>query len=104
MEVKPQEVNTEDVQAKPKEKHSKESKGESKEKQVDQPPIMDTLKYAPRLPFPLRQRKMNDDEQRFAKFIEAFKKLELKIPSSEALSEMSKYAKFLKDIITNKQK
>ena len=47
---------------------------------------------------------MNDDEKRFTKFIEIFKKLELKLPLSEALNKMPKYAKFLKDIITNKQK
>ena len=47
---------------------------------------------------------MNDEEKRFAKFIEIFKKLELKLPLSEALNKMPKYAKFLKDIITNKQK
>ena len=88
-------MNTEDVQAKPKVKHSEESK----EKQVEQPTNMDTSKYATRLPFPLRQRKMNDDEQRFAKFIETLKKLKLKIPLSKALNEMPKYAKFFKDII-----
>ena len=94
------EVKIEDVPAKTKEKKPEESKG----KQVEQPPIIDTSKYASMLPFPLRQRKMNDDEQRFAKFIETFKKLELKIPFSEALNNMPKYAKFLKDFITNKRK
>ena len=47
---------------------------------------------------------MKDDEKRFTKFIETFKKLELKIPFSEALNKMPKYAKFLKEIITNKRK
>ena len=62
------EVKIEDVQAGIKEKKSKESK----RKQVKQPRIVDTSKYAPRLPFPLRQRKMNDDDQRFVKFKDTF--------------------------------
>ena len=52
------EVRIEDVQAEPTKKKSKDLKG----KQVEQPSIVDTSKYALRLPFPLRQRKMNDDE------------------------------------------
>ena len=94
-EKEQQEVKIEDARVEIQEKKLEESKG----KQVEQPPIVDTSRYVPRLPFPLRQKRMNDDEQRFDKFIETFKKLELKIPLSKALNEMPKYAKFFKDII-----
>ena len=47
---------------------------------------------------------MNKDEKRLAKFLKFFKKLELQMPLFEALNKMPKYAKFLKDIITNKRR
>ena len=62
---------------------------------------IDTSKYAPRLPFPLRQRAMKEDEKRFAKFMETFKKLEPELTLFEILNEMPKYVKLLKDTITN---
>ncbi|GKD30850.1 hypothetical protein Tco_1241628, partial [Tanacetum coccineum] len=38
------------------------------------------------------------------KFLEIFKKLHFNISLVDALAQMSKYAKMLKDILTNKEK
>ena len=48
--------------------------------------------------------KKPNDQKRFAKFLNTFKKLELNISFAEALIEMPTYAKYLKDIITNKRR
>ena len=66
-------------------------------------PELNKHKYETRMPFPQRQKKSNDHE-RFAKFFNTFKKLELNIPFAEALVEMPTYSKYLKDIITNKRR
>ena len=56
---------------------------------------------APKIPFPHRLRKQKDGKQ-FSKFFEIFKKLQINIPLAEALVQMPKYTKFLKEIITDK--
>jgi len=43
-------------------------------------------------------------DQQFGKFLEALKKLYINIPFTVALSHMPSYAKFLKEILTNKRK
>ncbi|XP_073124805.1 uncharacterized protein [Henckelia pumila] len=40
----------------------------------------------------------------FAKFLEVFKKLHINIPFADVLLQMPSYAKFLKDILSNKRK
>ncbi|XP_058733055.1 uncharacterized protein LOC131604642 [Vicia villosa] len=62
-----------------------------------------TPKPAVRLPFPTRNKKKEQHEKNFEKFLEMFKKLELNIPFLEALDQMPTYAKFMKDIISKKQ-
>ena len=52
--------------------------------------------------FPRRVKDKQKDKQ-FSKFIEMFKKLHVNIPFTETIVEMSKYAKFLKEIISNKE-
>ena len=59
--------------------------------------------YDPPIPFPQRLRKNNVDDQ-FSKFLSIFKQLHINIPLIEALEQMPKYAKFLKDIISKKRK
>jgi len=39
-------------------------------------------------------------EQRLARFLDIFKKLEITLPFGEALQQMPLYAKFLKDMLT----
>ena len=60
-------------------------------------------KYETKMPFSQRLKKPND-QKRFAKFLNTFKKLKLDIPFAEALVEMPIYTKYLKDIITNKRR
>ncbi|PNX93836.1 hypothetical protein L195_g016998, partial [Trifolium pratense] len=55
------------------------------------------------VPFPQRLRNKHHDKQ-FARFLEIFKKLHINIPFAEAIAQMPKYAKFLKEIISNKKK
>ena len=69
----------------------------------DQPYEPNSQKYETRIPFPQRLKKL-DDQKRFVKFLNTFKKLELNIPFVDALAEMPTYSKYLKDIITNKRR
>ncbi|CAA0841694.1 Unknown protein, partial [Striga hermonthica] len=55
------------------------------------------------LPFPQRVAKKKIDEQ-YAKFREIFTKVQINIPLVDALQEMPKYAKFLKDMVSRKKK
>ncbi|XP_073017840.1 uncharacterized protein [Primulina eburnea] len=55
------------------------------------------------LPFPQRAKKLQLDTQ-FSKFLEIFKKLHINILFAEALAQMPFYAKFLKEILSNKRK
>ncbi|XP_076890130.1 uncharacterized protein LOC143541109 [Bidens hawaiensis] len=59
--------------------------------------------YKPKFPYP-RRLLMDRDEEQNSKFLELLKKLHLNVPFLEALTQMLKYTKFLKDILTNKQK
>ena len=59
--------------------------------------------YNPRVPFPQRLQKAKLDEQ-FSRFLNMFKKIEINIPFSEALTQMPQYAKFMKDILSKKRK
>ncbi|XP_021974301.1 uncharacterized protein LOC110869291 [Helianthus annuus] len=65
-----------------------------------QEPVAD---FIPPIPYPSRLKKQKDDEQ-LGKFLEMFKQLHKNIPFVEALAQMPKYARFLKDNLTNKQK
>ncbi|XP_050900114.1 uncharacterized protein LOC127106859 [Lathyrus oleraceus] len=56
-----------------------------------------------KLPYPPRQKKKDQHEFFFERFLEMFKKLEINIPFSEALEQMPIYAKFMKDIISKKR-
>ncbi|XP_021996068.1 uncharacterized protein LOC110893261 [Helianthus annuus] len=59
--------------------------------------------YKPTPPYPGRLVKGKDAEQ-YGRFMEMLKKLHVNIPFVEALAKMPKYAKFLKDLLTNKKK
>ena len=43
-------------------------------------------------------------EEKFSKFLDMFKKIEINIPSAEALDQMPNYAKFIKDILSKKRR
>ena len=55
--------------------------------------------YNPQVPFPQRLKKAKLEEQ-FLRFLNMFKKIEINIPFSEALTQMPHYAKFMKDILS----
>ena len=61
------------------------------------------IEEKPNLPYPQRLRRMHLDQQ-FDKFMEIFKKLHINIPFSEALEQIPRYVKFLKDILAKKMK
>ncbi|XP_022880768.1 uncharacterized protein LOC111398040 [Olea europaea var. sylvestris] len=58
--------------------------------------------YVLSIPFPQRLQKHKLDKQ-FQKFLDVFKKLHINIPFAEALAKMPSYAKFMKDILSNKR-
>eukprot|EP00257_Ricinus_communis_P016231 XP_015574332.1 uncharacterized protein LOC107261208 [Ricinus communis] len=59
--------------------------------------------YKPPIPFlqRLAQAKL---EKKYGKFLDILKKLQINIPFLDAISEMPSYAKFLKDMLSNKRK
>ncbi|KAJ0513385.1 putative nucleotidyltransferase, Ribonuclease H [Helianthus annuus] len=76
---------------------SSESSGEKKK---EKEPLR---VYKPTAPYPGRLLAKSDSEQ-YSRFLEMLKKLHVNLPFIEALSKMPKYAKFLKDLLTNKKK
>ena len=57
----------------------------------------------PQVPFLQRLQKAKLEEQ-FSKFLNMFKKIEINIPFSEALTQMPHNEKFMKDILSRKRK
>ncbi|XP_021756140.1 DNA damage-inducible protein 1-like [Chenopodium quinoa] len=59
--------------------------------------------YVPKVPFSQRlaQAKL---EKKYGKFLDILKKLHINIPFLDAISEMPSYAKFLKDMLSNKKR
>ncbi|XP_016497163.1 uncharacterized protein LOC107816014 [Nicotiana tabacum] len=57
----------------------------------------------PALPFPQKQRREKLEKQ-FERFLELLKQVHVNIPFIEVLSQMSAYAKFMKEILSKKQK
>ncbi|GJX34967.1 hypothetical protein Tco_0246524 [Tanacetum coccineum] len=57
--------------------------------------------YTPPIPFPGRLKKEKEKEQ-FKKFVENLQQLSINIPFIEALEQMPKYAKFMKDLLAKK--
>ncbi|KAI3739925.1 hypothetical protein L2E82_30338 [Cichorium intybus] len=59
--------------------------------------------HQPTIPFPQRLKKEKEDKE-FKKFLEHLKQLNINIPFVDAITQMPKYAKFLKDLLTNRKK
>ncbi|XP_058745887.1 uncharacterized protein LOC131618737 [Vicia villosa] len=55
------------------------------------------------LPYP-HAKSRTDNARQYARFMDIFKQLQVNIPFSEALEQMPKYAKFMKDILTKKKR
>ncbi|XP_075475594.1 uncharacterized protein LOC142506773 [Primulina tabacum] len=91
-----------DVEANVKEKGSSKQRSEDakeKGKPLNSNPNIDINS----LMFPQRAKQLQLDTQ-FSKFLEIFKNLHINIPFAEALAQMPSYAKFLKEILSNKRK
>ncbi|XP_010669123.3 uncharacterized protein LOC104886363 [Beta vulgaris subsp. vulgaris] len=73
---------------------------EEKKKEPTPTPIRP---YTPPVPFPQRLARAKL-EKKYGKFLDILKKLHINIPFLEAISEMPSYAKFLKDMLSNKRK
>ena len=58
--------------------------------------------YKPPMPYPQRLVKSKNEGQ-FKKFVELLKQLNITIPFTEAITQMPSYAKFLKQILSNKK-
>ena len=59
--------------------------------------------YELQVPFPQRLQKVRLEEQ-FSRFLDMFKKIEINIPFSEALTQIPLYVKFMKEILSRKRK
>ena len=75
-------------------------------------PVLDTLEKVeaqkhmydkPIIPYPKRLRKNRLDKQ-FGRFMDIFKKLHINIPFAEALEQMPRYMKFMKNVLSKKSK
>ncbi|XP_050915766.1 uncharacterized protein LOC127130846 [Lathyrus oleraceus] len=90
-------VSIDEVEEAEKQKDQKvKDKGEDKDK-VYVPPSP----YKPPTPYPQRLKHTKIDNQ-YKKFIKVIEKLHIEIPFTEAITQIPSYAKFLKDILTNK--
>ncbi|XP_039145575.1 uncharacterized protein LOC120282795 [Dioscorea cayenensis subsp. rotundata] len=59
--------------------------------------------YQPKLPYPVKVKKDQQDEQ-YKRFLDMFKTLHINDQFVEALAEMLRYAKFLKELLMDKRK
>ncbi|XP_021768877.1 uncharacterized protein LOC110733173 [Chenopodium quinoa] len=59
--------------------------------------------WRPNLPYPQKFLRHKMDEQ-FGKFLAMFKKVHLSIPFTDAITQMPRYSKFLKEILSGKRK
>ncbi|CAM8987836.1 unnamed protein product [Rhodiola kirilowii] len=69
------------------------------EKKHEEPALM--RKYVPMVPFPQRLNKSKLDAH-FQRFVEMLKKLYVTLPFHEVITQNPTYAKFLKDIVSNR--
>ena len=63
----------------------------------------DVKAYNPQVPFPQRLQKEKLEEQ-FSRFLNMFKKIEINIHFSKALTQLPHYEKFMKEILSRKIK
>ena len=80
----------------------KQVKTEQPEKSCEQKHKEKIKAYTPAVPFPqMIQKAMK--EEKFSKFLEIFKNIEISIPFAESIIQMPKYAKFMKEILSKKK-
>ena len=86
-----------------KEKERKEEKKKSKSECAREKKKEASSADGKEVPYPLVPSR-KDKERHLARFLDSFKKLEITMPFGEALQQMPLYAKFLKDMLTMKNK
>ena len=97
------EVEKEKNQKNEKEKEKVEEKKKGKSEATREKKREITLVEGKEVPYPLVPSK-KDKERHLARFLDIFKKLEITLPFGEALQQMPLYAKFLKDMLTKKNR
>ncbi|CAM8983891.1 unnamed protein product [Rhodiola kirilowii] len=78
-----------------------EPQAPAEEEKKDEEPIL-MRKYVPMVPFPQRLNKSKLDTH-FQRFVEMLKKLYVTLPFHEVITQNPTYAKFLKDIVSNRE-
>ena len=81
----------------------KQAQTEQPERSCEQKQKEKAQAYTPAVPLPQRLQKARREE-RFSKFLDIFKKIEINIPFAEAINQMPNYAKFLNEILRKKRK
>ncbi|KAI3775870.1 hypothetical protein L1987_45626 [Smallanthus sonchifolius] len=94
-----------EIQADPGKVHERRSPGspaqpEDSTKKATETPVRE---YKPPFPYLGRHRREKEGSH-YQRFLSVLRKLHINIPFVEALSSMPKYAKYLKDMLTNKTK
>ncbi|XP_048228995.1 uncharacterized protein LOC125369808 [Ricinus communis] len=77
------------------------SKVKESEREKLQPILV--REYQPKIPYPARLKQVEAQEQ-FSKLLDIFRQLHVNLTFVDVLKQMQKYAKFLKDILSNKSK
>ncbi|VFQ85122.1 unnamed protein product [Cuscuta campestris] len=95
------ELISQPTEEKKKEPEKKEER-KDKEPSQSQHPNSNLLPKKVTMPFPSRVKKKNDD-QAFKKFLDIMGQVEVKLPLIDVLTEMPKYAKFIKDLVMHKK-
>ncbi|XP_017250616.1 uncharacterized protein LOC108221231 [Daucus carota subsp. sativus] len=67
------------------------------------PPKAHVKEYVPPLPFPRRLTNWKLEKQ-YEKFIKMFREIHISIPFADALAQMPLYAKFMKEVLSNRKK
>ncbi|CAH9088199.1 unnamed protein product [Cuscuta epithymum] len=94
---------SEEVKDVPAAREEEKEKEEEREVAIAPKQPVPIKNYTPPLPYPARLTKKNDSDQ-FGHFLKLMKQVQLNIPFVDALAQMPKYAKFMKDLLTNKRK
>ena len=94
---------TEAEKEEPEKKEEKNIQIEQLKRSNDQKKKEGVPAYTPAVPFPQRLQNSRREEQ-FSKFLGIFKKIEINISFAKVISQMSLYAKFLKEILSKKRK
>ncbi|TYK23998.1 retrotransposon gag protein [Cucumis melo var. makuwa] len=91
------------------------SKNEFKEEKVetnpspsnsknDKSPLNDFTPYIPKPPFPSRLTPKKKETPKEEELLEVFRKVQINLPLLDAIQQVLRYAKFLKELRTNKRK